>query len=120
MRPHDRTQHVVGIRNAFRPFAHGFRYRVLEGRGAGGHRMHLRAEQLHAVNVEGLALRILLAHKHLAFEAHQRGGGRCGDPVLARSRFGDHPRFAHLFGQQGLPEDVVDFMRAGVVQIFPL
>ena len=37
--------------------------------------VNLSAEQLHAVNVQRLAVRVLLAHKYLAFHAEERGGG---------------------------------------------
>ena len=39
--------------------------------------------------------------------------------MLARACFGNQPGFAHFFGQQGLSQHVVDFMRAGMIEIFP-
>ena len=40
--------------------------------------------------------------------------------MLARAGLGDEAGFAHLFGQQGLSEHVVDLVRAGVVQVLAL
>ena len=40
--------------------------------------------------------------------------------MLAGAGFGNHAALAHPQGQQGLPERVVDFVGAGVIQIFAL
>ena len=40
--------------------------------------------------------------------------------VLARAGFGNHARFAHVTREQGLSNHIIDFMRAGVVQLFAL
>ena len=40
--------------------------------------------------------------------------------MLAGAGFRDHTGFAHVSGQQALPHGVVDLVRAGVIQIFPL
>ena len=75
-------------------------------------RHDLGAEQLHAQDVQRLALDVDRAHEHLAVEPEQRarGGGR--DAVLARARLGDHPLLAHAPGEQRLAEHVVDLVRA--------
>ena len=41
-------------------------------------------------------------------------------PCCPGSRFGDETGLAHLLGQQRLAKDIIDLMRAGVVQVFPL
>ena len=40
--------------------------------------------------------------------------------MLARAGFGNDARLAHLHDQQALADGVIDFMRAGVEQIFAL
>lgn len=45
------------------------------------------------------------------------GGSGCRHAVLARAGFRDQRRFAHMLGEQRLPERVVDLVRAGVQQI---
>ena len=120
MRPHYRAQYIMGVRHPFGPLPHGLVDRVLKGHGAAGHRMHLGPQQLHAVDVQGLALGVLLAHENLAFQPQQgrrRGGGHA---VLARAGFRDDPGFSHLLGQQRLSQHVVDFVGSGVVEILPL
>ena len=49
-----------------------------------------------------------------------RGDGGGGDAVLARSGFRDDARLAHLCGEKALANGVVDFVRAGVEQVFAL
>ena len=40
--------------------------------------------------------------------------------MLSRAGFGDDARLAHALGQHGLADGVVDFVCAGVVQVFAL
>ena len=40
--------------------------------------------------------------------------------MLASTRFCDETLFAHAFGQKCLTKHVIDLVRAGVVEIFPL
>ena len=49
-----------------------------------------------------------------------RGDGGAGDAVLAGAGFGDDARLAHFYGEQALADGVVDFVRAGVEEIFAL
>ena len=80
----------------------------------------MRAEHAHAGDVERLAGHVFRAHVHDAVEAKVRGdrGGR--DAVLARAGFRDDARLAHFLREQALADGVVDFVRAGVQQIFAL
>jgi hypothetical protein len=94
--------------------------RVLQGLGAGLHRHHRRAQQLHAVDVLRLALDVLAAHVDHALQPEAGADGGGGDAVLAGAGLGDDARLAHALGQQGLADDVVDLVRAGVVQVFAL
>ncbi len=82
--------------------------------------MDLGAEQVHAEDVERLALHVDLPHVHLAVEAEQRGGGGGGDAVLARARLGDDALLAHAHGEERLAEHVVDLVRAGVAEVLAL
>ena len=40
--------------------------------------------------------------------------------MLSRARFRDHALLAHAHGQQALAQAIVDFVRAGVQQVFAL
>ena len=120
MRPHDRPQHVVGVVDPAGPLPHGFADRVLEGGRPGVHRVDLGAQQPHAVDVEGLPLGVLPAHEDFTLHVHERRRRGGGHPVLSRAGLGDYPGLAHLFGQQGLPQYVVDLVGAGVIQVLPL
>ncbi len=83
-------------------------------------RHHLGAEELHLFNVRHLTLHVDAPHVDPAFQAEERRGGRGGDAVLARAGLGDDPLFTHVFRKQGLADGVVDLVRAGVEQVFPL
>ncbi len=77
-------------------------------------------QQLHADDVEALAPDVFGAHVDVALQPQQgrhRGGGHA---VLARPGLGNEPGFAHAPGQQPLPQGVVDLVRPGVGQVFPL
>jgi hypothetical protein len=94
---------VEGVFDVGDPVAHRFVERVLQGLGTGFHRHHGRAQQLHAVDVLGLALDVLAAHVDHAFQAEARADGGGGDAVLAGAGFGDDARLAHALGQQAWP-----------------
>ena len=49
-----------------------------------------------------------------------RGDGGAGDAVLPGAGFGDDARLVHSYGEQSLADSVVDFVRAGVQQVFAL
>ncbi len=102
------------------PVAHRFVQGILQGRRAGRHRHHGRAQQLHPVDVDLLAFDIGGAHVDHAFQAQPGGHGGTGHAVLAGAGLGDDARLAHPAGQQGLADGVVDLVRAGVVQVLAL
>ena len=79
-----------------------------------------RAEQLHAEDVERLALHVLGAHVDVALEPEQRADGRGRDAVLAGAGFGDDAPLAHPLREQRLAERVVDLVRAGVREVLAL
>ena len=70
--------------------------------------------------LSALALHVFGAHVNDAFEAEARRHGGGGDAVLARAGFRDDARLAHAHGEQALAEAVIDFVRAGVQQVFAL
>src|SRR3546814_3028697 len=59
-------------------------------------------------------------HVDHALQTHQRARGRRRHPVLAGARLGDHPGLAHLPGEQGLTQHIVDLVGSGVVEVFSL
>ena len=80
--------------------------------------MYLCTQQFHPVNIECLANRIFLAHKDLTFQPQQ---GCCRSScytVLSGTGLGNDSCFSHFLGQQCLPQNVIDFMGTGMVQIF--
>ena len=71
-------------------------------------------------HVQPLPLHVLGAHVDDACKAQPRGHRRRGHAVLPRAGFRDDALLAHAHGEQALAEAVVDFVRAGVQQIFAL
>jgi tryptophan synthase beta subunit len=78
------------------------------------------AQQLHPLDVRGLAMGVLLPHVDDARHAEQ--GARCGrgNAVLPGPGFGDDPLLAKALRQQRLSKRVVDLVGAGVRQILAL
>ena len=81
---------------------------------------HGGAEQLHAKDVQRLAMGVFPAHEDLAVHAEQRGHGRSGHTVLTGTGLGDDAFLAHALRQQPLADRVVDLVRAGVTQVLAL
>ena len=117
---HHRAQAVVGGLDGGHPLPQGLVDRIFQGPAAGRDRYHLGPEQLHAEDVEGLALDVDLAHVDPALEAEEGGSGGGGHAVLAGAGLGDHAGLAHPPGEQGLADHVVDLVRPGVSQVLPL
>ena len=65
-----------------------------------------------------MAADVFGAHIDVAGESEDGGGGGGGDAVLAGAGFGDDAFFAHAEGEECLAEGVVDFVGAGVVEVF--
>ena len=110
----------MGVVDIGDPIPHGFVQGVLKGFRPRGNGYHGGAQELHSVNVGGLAPHVFLAHVHHALKAEARGNGRRGDAVLPRASFGDDAPLPHVLGEQGLAQGAVDLMRPRVVQVFPL
>ena len=120
MRTRDRADDVEGVFDVGDPVAHRFVERVFQGARAAFDRHHRRAEQLHAIDVGGLAPDVFGAHVDHALHAEARRHGRARDAMLAGAGLGDHARLAHALGEQRLADGVVDLVRAGVIEVFTL
>lgn len=119
MGPHRRPKQVkaVGVPGEIHEcLVHRFFQRAVPGRGGDD----LGPEQLHAEDVERLALHIQFAHKNQTFQSHERRGGGGGHSVLPGPGFGDDLLLPEAFRQQDLAQGVVDLVGSGVVQVFPL
>ena len=120
MRAENGAEKIVRVANVGDPVAHGFVDGVFQRAAAGIDADNLRAEHAHARDVERLARHVFRAHVDDALEAEMRGDGGGGDAVLACAGFRDDARLAHFHGEQALADGVIDFVRAGVEQIFAL
>src|SRR5205823_5264207 len=67
-----------------------------------------------------LAAHVLGPHVDHALEAEKSADGSGGDAMLSGARFGDDATLAHALGEQGLAQAVIDFVRAGVEEVFAL
>ena len=95
---------------------HGF----FEGFEAEGDGDDIRAEQLHAGDVGGLFGDVHFAHVDVTFQAKIGGGGGQGHAVLAGAGFGDEFFLAEVGGEESFAHAVVQFVGAGVVEVFAL
>src|ERR1035437_5460076 len=120
VRAGDGADHIVGGLDVGDPVAHRLVDGILEGRAAMVHRDHLGAQQLHPSHIQCLTPRVLRTHVDDALKAHQGGHSGTCHTVLTCAGLGDDARLAHLFGQQGLAERIVDLVRAGVVEVLTL
>ena len=80
------------LRKAAPPCPHYFGAGIVVDVGTIGlvvHHVHLRAQKLHAIDVQRLPLGVLLAHENFALQPKQSSDRRCRDPVLSGSRFGN-------------------------------
>ena len=120
VRPGDGADQVVGVMHVGDPVAHGVVHRILQRACAALDGMHLGTQQAHAKHVWLLPRDVGGTHVDNAFQAEQGTdrGGR--DPMLAGAGLGDDPGAAHASGQQDLAHDVVQLVRAGVVQLLAL
>src|ERR1700685_424500 len=106
--------------NVGHPIAPSFIDGVFQGARARLDTAYFSPEQPHAKNVQFLTPHVLGAHVNDTFETEERANSSSGDAVLSCTGFGDDAALAHAFGQQSLPETVVDFVCPGVKQIFAL
>ena len=116
-----RTQDVMRFTNRTHPISHGFVGGILEGSGPQSHPMDGRGEHSHAEDIEPLLTGILFTPLYTSQGSpNNRPAGGCGGhavPARTPGLRNDSP-LAHAFGQQGLPDGVVDLVGTGVGQVF--
>ena len=120
MRAKHRAQQIMGGAHVGHPVAHGLVDRVLQRAAAGFDAHHFGAQQAHAVNIQPLPLHVRSAHVHDAFQSKSRRHRSRGHAVLPRAGLRDHAALAHAHRQQTLPQAIVNFVRAGMQQVFAL
>ena len=120
MRAGDGADDVERVVDVGHPVAHRLVQRILERLRTRFDRHHVRAQDLHPIDVGGLALHVLGAHVHHALHSVACRDGRASHAVHPRAGLGDHPWLAHAPGEQRLADGVVHLVRAGVVEILAL
>src|SRR5712692_7080939 len=120
MRAENGAEQIVRASHIGDPIAHGFVDSVFERAAAGLDADNLCAKHAHARDVERLPRHVYRAHVDDTLEPEMRGDSCGSDSVLSRSRFRDDTRLAHFHREQALADSVIDFVRAGVEQVFAL
>jgi hypothetical protein len=120
MRPHGGADAVVRGVHVRHPVAHRLVDGVLQRARSTAHGPDPRSQKFHPKHVQRLALDVLLAHVDLALEVEQGARRGRGHAVLPGAGLGDHAPLPHVAGEQHLSKRVVDLVRAGVGEIFPL
>ena len=118
MRADDRTEEEIGAAHVRYPITETGVDCVFQCARAGVDRDYFRPHELHPEDVKRLAFDVLFAHVDFAFHVEFCcDGGGC-NAVLSCPGFGDDALFAHPACEQDLPDGTVDFVRAGMVQVF--
>ena len=120
MRARRGAEAVIRVVGVGHPVSERLVDRVLERLGPGLHRHDFGSEQPHPRDVQRLPGGVDGAHVDHTVQAQQRTRRRGGHPVLTGAGLRDDARLAHLTGQQGLTQHVVDLVRSSVVQVFSL
>ena len=120
MRTDGATQQVVRRPDVRHPIADRLVDRVLQRLAAAFHDAHFGAQQLHAKDVQRLALYVLGAHVDDALLSEHRADGRGRDAMLAGAGLGDNALLAQAARQQPLGHGVVDLVGARVRQVLAL
>ena len=118
MRADDGADDVMGVFDAAHPIAHCFVNGIAESFGAAGDGANFSTEETHAEDVGLLTANVFGAHVDDAGEAEVSASGGGGDAMLAGTGFGNDPFFAHAEGEKSLSDGVIDFVSAGVIDIF--
>src|SRR2546423_4738105 len=114
------AEQVVSVTRVRYPIAQGFVDCVLQCLRSAFDYAPLRAEQTHPQNVRLLPADVFRSHVNDAIEAQQRTHRRGCDAMLTRAGLGDDAPLAHPRREQSLAQRVIDFVRAGVEEIFAL
>ena len=120
MRPRHRADAIEGVVHVGDPIAQRLVHRVLQRARAGLHRHHLGAKHFHAEDVGLLPRDVDRAHIDDAVEPEARAQRRGRHAMLAGAGLGDDAFLAHAPRQQDLAEHIVDFVRAGVIELLTL
>ncbi len=102
------------------PVAHGFVGSIFQGLATRRGRNNRGTQHPHPVDIRLLPLHVDAAHVHNAFQAHQGANRSRCHAVLTGTRFGNDAFFAEPLRDQNLTNGVIDFMRSGMAQVFPL
>ena len=102
------------------PVTHSLVDSVFKGSCAAFNGNDLCAQQLHAVNVQGLSFGILSAHIHAAFKAHKGAYGSGGNAVLTCACFGNDTLLAHALCKEYLTKNVIYLVSACMVKVLTL
>ena len=120
MRPRHRADAVEGVSHVGHPVAQRVVHRVLQRAAPAGDRHNGCAQQAHAEHVRSLTFHVMRTHVDHALQPELGADRGSGHAMLPGSRFGDDACLAHAAGQDDLSQHVVDFVRAGVVQLVAL
>jgi hypothetical protein len=120
VRSQSRPEQVMRRVHMAYPVPHGFADGVFERAASVIHADNGGPEQSHAEDIEALPAHVFLPHVDDALKSEQRANGRGCDPVLPGARLRDNAPLPHAARHQSLPQAVVDLVRAGMQQIFPL
>ncbi|OQC43650.1 MAG: hypothetical protein BWX60_00943 [Candidatus Marinimicrobia bacterium ADurb.Bin030] len=74
-------------------------------------------QKLHTSHIGILALNIFRSHVNATFQTGSRRHGRNGNAMLTGASLGDDALLMHCLRQKNLPNGIVDFMSAGMIQI---
>src|SRR5690606_19429885 len=102
VRTRDRTDDVERIFNVGDPIAHGLVQGVLERTRTRIHGYHRSTQQLHAIDIGGLAADVFATHIDDALHAIAGGNRSRCNAVLTGARLGDDARLAQPARQQDL------------------
>ncbi len=119
MRPGCCANDVKGITNTGYPVAHGLVHRIFECRCAAFHGHNFRTQNFHTEDIRCLSSNIFFTHKYFAFHAEERCNRCRRHTMLSRAGFRNDFFLPHPAGKQCLPQRIVYFVRAGMIQIFP-
>ena len=120
MRSHDRSQTIMRVIDSGGPLPHRLGYRILQGCCTGCNRNDLCSEQPHAIDIECLTLRILLAHEYNTFHIQECCCRRRCNSMLTGSGLRDQTGLTHFLRQECLSQDIIDLMGSSMIQVFSL
>ena len=118
VRPDHRADGVDEVDRVFQVLLKRAIDRVLERARAARDGHQFAAQNFHLDDVGVLFGDVDFAHVNFAVDAHQRTSRGQRHAVLASAGLGNHFGLAHVLGQQRLAQAVVNFVRAGVVEVF--